>query len=321
MLPRAFARLPRVRPFGAHWRRRLVVLVLLAVALGAAYTFWFRDSSLVRVERVEVTGLATTPNAGRLRAELEAEALRQSTLHLDESTLRSIVADHPVVHSLRIHPDFPHGLTIEVVENRPVAIVASDSGRVPVAADGTLLEGVEMSGSVPEVRTTTAVPQGGRLRSGPALDRVAVAAAAPPALLAEVGAITIQPGKGYVAQLENGPAIWLGGAARLDVKWDAAAAVLAQESSAGATYVDVRIPERAVAGGLVIETEPQPPADDATPDVAPDAAAAPAPDPAAAAPAQEPAATEPQPAPAATAPPATTAPQTGPENTQPSLDP
>jgi cell division protein FtsQ len=254
--------LPRVAlPLGRHWRRNLILLALLGAALAAGYVFWFRDSSLVRVEHVRVAGLATAPDAPSLRAELVVAAKRMSTLHLDQAALRRVVAGSPVVHSIAIRPDFPHGLVIRVTENRPVAMLVGDGQRVPVAPDGTLLEGVELHGALPEVRTATALPQNNRLPGGGALDRVVVAGAAPPELLHKVSAITIEPAKGYVAQVEQGPAIWLGGASRLEAKWDAAAAVLAQRSSGGATYVDVRIPERAVAGGLVIE----PPVQEAPP--------------------------------------------------------
>jgi cell division protein FtsQ len=301
LLPRAFALVPRLAaPLGAHWRRRLLILAAVAMALAAAYLLWFRDSSFVRVEQVKVSGLATAPEAGRLKAELSSAAERMTTLHLDRAALERVVADDPVVHSIRVVPDFPHGLTIEVVENRPVAVVEGDTGRVPVAADGTLLEGVEMHGTLPEVRTTTAVPSSGRLDPGPALDRVVVAGAAPPALLAKVASITIQPEKGYVAQIDDGPAVWLGDRTRLASKWDAAAAVLAQPTSAGASYVDVRTPERAVAGGLIVETEPQEAPTEAAPEAAP---------------------AEPVPVPEEPLPAAPAAPPAAPTDPQPSLEP
>jgi hypothetical protein len=45
--------------------------------------------------------------------------------------------------------------------------------------------------------------------------------------------------------------------ADLSRKWAAAVAVLAERSSAGATYIDVRMPERPVAGGLGLQQDPQ----------------------------------------------------------------
>jgi hypothetical protein len=52
--------------------------------------------------------------------------------------------------------------------------------------------------------------------------------------------------------------IIFGGAVDLARKWAAVAAVLAQRTSAGATYIDVRMAERPVAGGLPLEQDPQP---------------------------------------------------------------
>ena len=76
-----------------------------------------------------------------------------------------------------------------------------------------------------------------------------VAGAAPPALLGRVKAIK-RSDRGLVAELRKGPDIVLGSQARLRAKWAAAAAVLADSESQGAEYVDVRLPERPVAGGL-----------------------------------------------------------------------
>jgi cell division protein FtsQ len=280
----AKARYPRT----PHLRRRLLLLLVLVSLVGGGYMFWFRDSSLVRVERVNVIGLSTAPGASRLRVQLTAAARGMTTLHANAAALRRVVADDPVVRAIHIRTDFPHGLTIDVTENRPVALV-STGGR-----------------SVPEVRTVS-MPDGRRLARGAALDRVIVAGAAPPALLGRVASITIQPGRGFVAQLENGPSIWLGTRYRIEDKWTAAAAVLAQSSSKGATYVDVRMPDRPAAGGLTVTDEPQQEAD-------PSAAASPdTPAPIPADPGADPAAQAPQAATATPAPPATqTAPQATP---------
>jgi cell division septal protein FtsQ len=308
LLPRPGAFVPRLRVpriLRVHWKRRLVALALVLAVLGAAYFAWFRDSSLVRVERVTVEGLSTTPGAPQLRSRLVAEAKRMTTLHLDAAALHRLVAGHPVVHSIEARADFPHGLTIHVVENRPVALLSAGDRSVPVAADGTLLDGVEVHTGLPTLETV-GLPDGTRLAKGGALDRVTVAGAAPPALLERVESITIQPEKGFVAQIHDGPAIWLGGNSRLRAKWAAAAAVLAQESSVGASYVDVRIPHRGIAGGLSVTEEPQADPADAAPvpstdgTTAPPAPVAPAaPDPAATPP---PAPTAPDPAAAAPAP-------------------
>jgi hypothetical protein len=94
---------------------------------------------------------------------------------------------------------------------------------------------------------------------------VAVAAAAPARLLPRIDTISVQHGRGAVAELKNGPVVIFGRAVELDRKWAAATAVLAQRSSQGATYIDVRMPERPVAGGLDLQQDPQPQPEGATP--------------------------------------------------------
>jgi cell division protein FtsQ len=255
VLPRVAAGLPRVLTPSAHWRRRLVALAVLAAALAAGYFFWLRDSSLVRVERVTVTGL-DTPDAARIRAKLGAAARKTTTLHLNVAALRRAVADEPVVHSLTVSPDFPHALRIEIVENRPVALLVADGRELAVAPDGTVLEGAEITSPLPAIRVGR-LPDRGQMPDGPARARLAVAAAAPPRLRARVESISIEHGRGAVAQLKGGPPVYFGRSVELERKWVAAAGVLAQDSSRGATYIDVRMPERPVAGGFGLEQQPQ----------------------------------------------------------------
>ena len=52
-----------------------------------------------------------------------------STLHLDEGALRDAVRPFSSVADLRIRPDFPHALRIEVIEHRPVALVQLGASR------------------------------------------------------------------------------------------------------------------------------------------------------------------------------------------------
>jgi cell division protein FtsQ len=244
-----------VAPRSPHWRRRLLALGIVVAALAAGYMFWLRDSSLVQVRNVTVTGL-DTPDAARVEAKLTAAARRMTTLHVDPNALRQAVADEPLVQSLTVHADFPHKLTIEIVENRPVAKLVAGGREVAVAPDGTVLEGAEVSGSLPSVRVGF-LPGKGRMANGQARQLVAVAGAAPPRLLARVSSLSFQNGRGAVAQLERGPAIYFGHTSQLAAKWTAAAGVLAQGESQGATFIDVRMPMRPVAGGLGLKQEPQ----------------------------------------------------------------
>lgn len=308
-IPRFAAVLPRAVRISPHGRRRLTVLALLLVALAAGYVFWLRDSSLVRVDKVTVSGVDTADGA-RVRAKLTAAARHMTTLHVDAAALRRAVADEPIVQSLSVRADFPHGLTISIVQNRPVALLVANGRQVAVAPDGTILDASKVDNGLPIVRVGS-LPTAGRMPDGPARDRVAVAATAPARLLPRIASISIQHGRGAVAQLQHGPVVIFGQAEALDRKWTAAVAVLSNRSSQGATYIDVRMPDRPVAGGLSLEQDPQPQAEAAPAGSAPGTASViPAIPDAPAAVAGTPQQTEPQApvAPAATAPPTTVAP-------------
>jgi hypothetical protein len=277
LLPRAAIQAPRALSIPPRWRLRLLVVALLAVVLAALYMFWFRDSGFVRVERVTVTGLSSA-DAKRIRATLTLAGQQQTTLHVDVGALRAAVKDEPIVRDLRAVPDFPHGLRIEVVENRPVAQLSAGGDTVAVAPDGTVLGGVKTDAGLPTLKVT-ALPTGGRLGDGATRDLVAVAGAAPLRLLPRITGIEKRRGPGMVVHLQRGPELYFGSADHLTEKWAAASSVLANRSSQGATYVDVRMFTRPVAGGLGFEDEPQPVDETAAPAVVPGAAVAPAADP------------------------------------------
>ena len=247
----------------ARARRRLVLLAAVLALLTGLYYGWFRDSSFVEVQDVKVTGIVTD-DATRIRSRLIRAAEQQSTLHVDEEALRAALPAGAAVADLRITTHFPHGMTIEVVQSPAVAVLVAPGRRVAVAADGSLLKGVK-AGDVPAI-VVGALPARGRLGRGRALRLVGVSAAAPMPLRGRVERIRQLPGKGLVAFMERGPQVLLGDASALAAKWAAAAAVLADDASRGATYVDVRIPERPVAGGVAVpQPEPEQPAAGTTP--------------------------------------------------------
>lgn len=275
-------------------RRRLVIAGLVALLLAAGYMLWFRDSSFVRVEQVRVSGLSGT-EAARERASLVAAARGMTTLHVDEAGLRKALGAGATVEAIHVTTDFPHGMRIEVVETAAVAVVTVGSERVAVGAGGVLLPDVRpIPRSLPEV-AVAALPDGPRLAHGRARRLVAASAAAPLALRERILRLREIPGKGLVAYIRDGPQVILGSAAELRLKWTVAATILADGTSRGASYVDVRLPERPVAGGLDVAPPPQADQPEAPP----------------AQPVEPGATTTPGAAPATTAPTAGTAPATG----------
>jgi len=227
-------------------RRRLIVLCLVLAALAAGYLLWLRDSSLVAVENVTVNGAEQNPEVENT---LHAAGLEQTTLHVDVAELRKAVAGDPAVRSLSARPDFPRGLTIEVDLRAPVGYL-KDAG-VFVAGDGVVLDdGAARRASVPAIGVEGPAGLGGGEVQGEALEAARVLGAAPTPLLATIERASVDPELGVLVELQGGLELRFGDPGEADLKWRAAAAVLAQPSFEGAAYLDLSVPDRPVAGGV-----------------------------------------------------------------------
>jgi cell division protein FtsQ len=231
-------------------RLGLLAALLVAPALAGAW-MWLRDSSLVSVERVHISGVHG-PEAAEIEAALSRAARHMSTLDVHTGALTAAVAPYRVVRELRASPSFPHGLRIRVVEQLPVAALTDAGGRTAVAADGGVLGPALLSSSLPVLKqelSGSAVigPVGRRVQGASLLASLTLLGAAPAPLARAVTRVFTGP-QGVTAAMRNGLLVYFGDATRPHAKWLSLARVLADPSSAGASYVDVRVPERPAAG-------------------------------------------------------------------------
>lgn len=266
--------------------RRLLIAAMVSALVFAGW-MWLRESALVSVDRVTVSGLSDS-HAKPVRAALEAAAQGMTTLAVDRGALRDAVARFPLVRDIEVTPQVPHGLRIRVIERVPVGAIETGGGAVVVAADGTILRGLP-AGDLPRI-TSRVTPGGARVSDRRTAVKVAVLAAAPRRLRARIVRVTLGP-QGLIAVLTSGPKLRFGDGSRLDAKWLAATRVLHDPVAREAAYIDLRIPERPAAGGLTVEeggTQVQAsvqgsvaPAQAGTPTTDPAAAPDPAADPAA----------------------------------------
>lgn len=232
-------------------RRRLriaLLSILAALPLLAGGWLWLRDSPLASVEQVRVSGLRG-PEARAIDAALAGAARQMSTLDVNTAALRAAVASYPVVRSVRAIPSFPHGLRIEVIEQLPVAALTAGGARTAVAADGVVLGPALLSGSLPAL-SGFSEPLPGQHVHGPNLLAALTVLGAAPRPLARLAArvFTSPGGQGLTVAMRNGLLVYFGDASRPHAKWLSLARVLADPSSAGASYIDVRLPERPAAG-------------------------------------------------------------------------
>jgi cell division protein FtsQ len=226
--------------------RGFVAVVLLAVVLGGGW-LWLRDSGIARVTDVRVTG-ATTSEQAAIRAALDNAAREMTTLHVRRAVLDDAVAPYTSVAALHVSTDFPHEMSIEVLEHRPVAALEIDGRRIPVSGNGIVLRGVQADHGLPSIRRPNTPPDG-RVTDARTRAALAVAAAAPADLLGRGERLWWGP-RGLTLDLRDGPPLYFGTADDPGLQWAGAARVLAEPDAAGATYLDLRVPGRVAAGGL-----------------------------------------------------------------------
>ena len=237
----------------------MLVLAALALLLGGGW-MWLRDSSLAEVREVRVTGSSSSEEA-RIRAALDAAARDMTTLHVREE--RAALRRRAVrsVAGLRVHTDFPHKLHIEVIEHIPVAALEIGDRRLAAAGSGLVLRGVVADEDLPVIRMDVA-PAGDRVGNANTLTALSdLRRRARPSCASASTALDRPEGHDARARRRARPDLRRQRRSSRR-KWLAAARVLADPSSAGATYLDVRIPERVAAGGLGPVPEPTPPDSD-----------------------------------------------------------
>jgi cell division protein FtsQ len=235
-----------------HRRLRIALLsVLVALPLLAGGWLLLRDSPLVSVEHVRVSGVHG-PEAAAIDAALAGAARQMSTLDMHSGALRAAVAPYRVVREVQAYPSFPHGVRIRVVEQLPVAALTIAGVRTAVAGDGVILGPGLLSSSLPTLSagSDASAASGviGKPVHGSSLQAaLAVLGAAPTGMASHVARV-FNGGEGVTVAMRNGLIVYFGDATRPHAKWISLARVLADASSAGASYVDVRLPERPAAG-------------------------------------------------------------------------
>ena len=231
----------------AHRRlRRAAVALAIAVPLLTGGWLWLRGSSLVSVQRVQISGVRG-PEAAAIDAALSRAARGMTTLDVRTAALRAAVAPFPVVREVQASARLPHGLRIRVIEQLPVAALVFAGERTAVAADGVVLGPALLSGELPTVTGAAVAPPGRRLRSASLLAELTVLGAVPGPIAAAVKQV-FTGDRGLTVLMRNGLLAYFGDASRPHAKWLSLVRVLADPSAAGASDVDVRVPERPAAG-------------------------------------------------------------------------
>jgi cell division septal protein FtsQ len=145
----------------------------------------------------------------------------------------------------------------ELVGSEPVATIGSGSEAVAVAADGTVLRWFPLPEDAPLPALPLTIPPEKEKLAGTLLDQARVLGAAPAALRPSL-ARSYYGESGVDVELRSGIELRFGDTSRLERKWRAATAVLADPSVTALDYVDLHAPSRPAISGSGHELPPIP---------------------------------------------------------------
>jgi cell division protein FtsQ len=250
----AVAALPQARPAAASAgrtrfapSRRSIAIGLAIVAVAGTVYAGARESSVFAVRSIEVSGAPPAVQA-QIRAAL-APVVGTSLLALDGAAIQRHVEALPSVLSVAYDRSFPHTLHIVVVPEKAVAVLRRGRESWLVSARGRVVAKVprRLAPSLPRiwVPTATAVLAGDFLdtdHGGTAARSLALVGRFP----ARIAFAAFAHGD-LLFRLRSGLELRLGDPT--DVRLKLAIARRAMRAlPAGATYLDVSVPRRPVAG-------------------------------------------------------------------------
>jgi cell division septal protein FtsQ len=220
----------------------------LALYLGA------RETAVFSVHSIEVT---TEPSGqARLVEGALAPLAGTSLLEIDEAAIARRLEKLPHVHLLGYDRSFPDGLHVVVSVERPVAVLRRANENWLVSGEGRVLRKLDrrLRRPLPVVWIPRAVePEIGMLlraeKPARAVAALATMRASAPSFLRRIWYVA-DGAQGLVVVLHDRFEVRVGNASDLALKLEVARRVLAElrASGATATYVDVAVPERPVAG-------------------------------------------------------------------------
>lgn len=230
---------------------RVLAVVALAVALCALLYAGARFTSVFAVEKLEVSG--GSPGVRRAVRAAAEPLVGTSLVGFDDDALRRRLEAIPSVHGFRVDRGFPHTLSIAVVQERPLAVVRTGAEAWLVSTRARVLRALDPSASArrpavwagPETRLT---------RGATVADEDVLAALAAlrrlPERLPRVRSARVSDGM-VTLVLASGMELRLGAAEEIALKLAVATRIvrrLEAQGTQGFAYVDVSVPERAVAG-------------------------------------------------------------------------
>jgi cell division protein FtsQ len=225
-----FERRRRSRKLG-RLRPLLAILVAVLLVVAGVYVVWF--SSLLSVDKVQVTGTSSvTPVQIREAAQVP---LGRPLAGVDLDAIRRRVAALPPVKSVRVSRAWPHQVRIDVTERLAVAVVPRGRGFRGLAADGVLFRTYRARpAGLPEIKDGGSADQDARHEAA------RVVGSLPPAVLRRVDHVSVATIDQIKLVMRSGRLVVWGDSSQSTQKAEVLAVLMKRPSS----VIDVSVPGR-----------------------------------------------------------------------------
>jgi cell division protein FtsQ len=226
--------------------RSLLATFGVLVAVGVAYVV-ATSTAVFALERVEVRG--APPEVAREVTAATRDLIGQSLVTIEADEVEGTLRALPAVAGVSVDRAFPHTLVVKVAPERPVAVVRRGDSSWLVTGAGKIIRKIETGTErgLPRLWLAkgTTIRLGGSVPAGWVPATRALAEAYSVGLGSRVKGIR-PVGEELTLVLRRGTEIRLGRATEVGLKLTVAARVL-RVVDGNTTYVDVSVPQRAVA--------------------------------------------------------------------------
>jgi cell division protein FtsQ len=225
------------------------LLATIGILVTAGFAYWVAYSTPVfAIERVDVRG--APPAVSREVIAVTRDLVGTSLVAIDADEVEGTLRALPVVAGASVDRAFPHTLIVKVAPARPVAVVRRGESSWLVTGSGKVIRQVKTGTQrgLPRLWLAkgTTIRLGGAVPAGWVPATRALAEAHAVGLGSRVKGIR-PAGDELTLVLRRGTEIRLGRATEVGLKLTVAAKVL-RRLDGGTAYVDVSVPQRAVAG-------------------------------------------------------------------------
>jgi cell division septal protein FtsQ len=225
----------------------LLASIGVLVAVGVAYVV-ATSTPVFALEQVDVRG--ASPELGREVTAATRSLVGQSLVTIDAADVEGTLRALPAVAGVSVDRAFPHTLVVRVAPERPVAVVRRGDSSWLVTGAGKVIREIQTGTErrLPRLWLAkgTTLRLGGSVPAGWVPATRALAEAYTVGLGSRVKGIR-PVGDELTLVLRRGTELRLGRATEVRLKLTVAARVLRLVEE-GAAYVDVSVPQRAVAG-------------------------------------------------------------------------